>query len=66
MTIFDVIKYPLSIPVLVSEFEALPNEVRDRYTRFWNGLSNNDKFNKYPHEVRNILVKLLEEYNDPI
>lgn len=66
MSLFDVIKYPLSIPVLVSEFDSLPEQVRYRYTRYWNGLSNNSKFNKYPHEVRNILVKLLEEYNEPI
>jgi hypothetical protein len=66
MSLFDVIKYPLSIPVMVKEFEALPEQIRYRYTRYWNGLSNNNKFNKPPEQIRNILITLLSEYNDPI
>ena len=66
MTIFDVIKYPLSIPVMVKEFESLPEQVRYRYTRYWNSLSNNNKFNKPPEQIRNILITLLSEYDEPI
>ena len=66
MTIFDVIKYPLSIPVKVKEFEALPEEVRHRYTIQWQSKTANDRFNKPPEEIRNILIKMLEEYDGPI
>jgi len=64
MSLFDVIKYPLSTPVLVAEFDALPVEVRNRYQIHWNSLSSNEKFDKPAAEIRDILTKLLLGYNE--
>jgi hypothetical protein len=64
MTIFDVLKYPLSIPVTDKEFSAVPETIRHKYyTMRW---GDSEWVAQQPNADRRILKKLLEEYNDDI
>jgi hypothetical protein len=65
MSLFDVIKYPLSIPVSGEEFIALPEAVREKYmTTRWHDSEWNAQ--QTPNATRRILRKLLEEYDDDL
>jgi hypothetical protein len=64
MTIFDVLRYPLSIPVTDKEFSALPETVRNEYWRIRWGDS--EWVAQQPNASRRIIRKLLEEYDDDL
>lgn len=64
MSLFDVIKYPLSIPVTLEEARALPEDVLNRWLLHWNRLPFDQKFNLDDKYARDVILNYLLEYED--